>query len=267
LIQRSPWETNQLAAGDYTIGIVAVDTGGRESANPKFVFSSLGDPRIQNALVVQNENRIGFPGTKNFCFVESDTTYLVPDGTGTWDGLAAETWDSWDDWNYLPVAAMDYITEPINLGGVVAFDPIVQVTAGGTVVIEEAHSDDDITYTSFTALAGVVTAQYIKIKVSITTPDLSGITNMQTILSADTIEEEIIDFDTSTISSPAGDFRLPITKGFTLITTVQLALQNVGGGWSWEVIDKNPSTGPRIKIYNNTPSLADATIDAVIKGL
>ena len=68
LIQRSPWETNQLAAGDYTIGIVAVDTGGRESANPKFVFSSLGDPRIQNALVVQNENRIGFPGTKTDLF-------------------------------------------------------------------------------------------------------------------------------------------------------------------------------------------------------
>ena len=270
LIMRSPWETNQLAAGDYTLCIKAVDTGGRESLNEKCVISSLGDPRIQNALIVQNETRIGFPGTKTDCFVESDTTYLVPDGTGTWDNLEFESpndWDGWDAWNYEPVASMVYETVAIDVGAIVSFDPIVTVTAGGSVVIEEAHSDDDISYTSFAALSGVVTTRYIKIRVTITTPDLSGITNMQTILSADTIEEEIIDWATSGDGAPVGDFRLPITKGFTLITTVQIALQNVGGGWTWEVIDKDASLGPRIKIYNSTPALADATIDAVVKGL
>ena len=38
-------------------------------------------------------------------------------------------------------------------------------------------------------------------------------------------------------------------------------------GWSWELIDKNTAIGPRIKIYNASNALADANIDATVRGL
>jgi hypothetical protein len=46
-----------------------------------------------------------------------------------------------------------------------------------------------------------------------------------------------------------------------------IALQNVGAGWSWELIDKDTSVGPRVKIYNSSNTAADATIDALVRGI
>lgn len=271
LVAASPWETNSLAAGDYQIAIKAVDTGGRESDNANYISSSLGDPRIENALIVRNDGRLGWPGTKTDCYADTATQWLLPDGDGTWADLSTETWASWLEWNFDPVSSMEYETEAIDLGAIVNFDPLVSVTAGGSVTITETHSDNGSSWSSPAAVGDALTTRYIKIKVAITNPELDGITNMQIILSADTIEEEITDWDTSNDGAPVGDFRLPITKNYTLITTVQIALQNVGSQFTWEVIDKDATLGPNIKIWDNgatpSPALTDCTIDAVVKGL
>jgi len=50
------------------------------------------------------------------------------------------------------------------------------------------------------------------------------------------------------------------------LNQVSITLQNVGPGWSWQLIDKDVSLGPRIKIFNGLAA-ADCTIDAYIKGV
>ena len=162
---------------------------------------------------------------------------------------------------------MDYETPSIDLGAIVTFDPLVTVTAGGSVTITETHSDNGSSWSSPAAVGVALTARYIRIKVAITTPDLEGIQNLQIILTADTIEEEITDWPTSNDGAPVGDFRLPITKTYTVITSVQIAMQNVGQGWTWDVVDKDASLGPNIRIWNGSGNPADCTIDAVVKGL
>jgi hypothetical protein len=115
-----------------------------------------------------------------------------------------------------------------------------------------------------------VDARYIDIRVT-STGTFPKLKTMRTILSAALTQELLEDVVTSALTGSydlgVGNVRLPITKPFTVIKSVKVTLQNVGGGWSWELIDKNTSVGPQIKIYNNTPSLADATIDADIQGL
>jgi len=268
LIKTSPWETNQLASGDYQLAIKAVDTGGRESENAKYISSSLGDPRIANALIVEDHYRLGWPGTKTDCHVESDTGYLAPDGQDTWADLT--TWSAWTGWNLNPVTSMVYTTDVIDVGASVVYEPIVTAQIdGGTLTIEERHGETgtpDGTWSSWTAVGGTVEARYVQVRVTAATPAVTGLESMQVILSANTIEEVISDLDTSTISAPTGSFNVPLNKTFSLITSVQMALQNTGAGWTWEVINKSTS-GPLIKIYNGSGTLADATVDIVVKGL
>ena len=269
LLQTAPFESNLLAKGNYQIAIVAVDTGGRESANPLFINSSLGDPRIKNALVVDDARSAGWPGTKTNCWV-NELDDLVPTSADTWDTLPA-TWDAWTSWNMNPSSPLIYEHLTADMGAIVAYTPLTTVSvASGTLLIEERHGNVlpiDGTWTSYTVAGDVVTSRYSQIRVTVTTPPVTGLTSMLTIFSADTIEDDIQDLDTSTLPVEAGGgIRLPLTKTFSLIGTVQLALQSVGSGYTWELIDKNPSLGPWVKIWNGT-TLAYPVIDANIKGL
>ncbi len=142
--------------------------------------------------------------------------------------------------------------------------------AAGSVTVEESHSNDNVSYTAFAAAGTQITARYVKIKVTVAGGSIPSITSMNIKLSGNTITEEINDLDTSTLTGSyrigTGDIRLPIANAFTQITQLQVTLQNVGAGWSWELIDKDVAVGPRIKIYNASNALADATIDAYVRG-
>jgi hypothetical protein len=47
-------------------------------------------------------------------------------------------------------------------------------------------------------------------------------------------------------------------------------LQNVGAGWSWELISKtqivNSEPAAEFKVYNSSGTLANATIDVELRG-
>lgn len=274
LVTVSPWETNQLAAGDYQIAIKAVDTGGRESTNALYISSTLGDPRIQNALIQEDVFKAGWPGFSNAgtsnVWIEPETGYLTPTSQDTWDTIPA-TWDAWTEWDMNPSTPMMYEHDVIDVGAAVAYEPLVTVQLdGGTVAVEERHGNTatpDASWSAYAAVGGVVTARYVQIRVTVTSPPSNGLTGMLVILSADTQEEEVTDLDTSTLTpETGGGVRIPITKSFNLITRVGLSLQSVGSGYTWEVIDKNTSTGPWVKIWNGS-TLAYPVIDANVKGL
>ena len=101
--------------------------------------------------------------------------------------------------------------------------------------------------------------------------DYVFVRDMYVILSADPVIETLEDIATSDLSTTyrlaAGNIRLPITEDFAVIKHVNVKLQSVGAGWSWELIDKNIDPGPRVQIYNSTGGLRDALIDARIQGV
>jgi len=267
LLKASPFETNQLAAGTYTFASKNVDKAGNESAAAVFITSvTIGDPRIGGSIEDFKEEP-AWTETKTNAIVDGATGWLVASGSGVWNDIPT-TWDAWNGWIVTPSGSIQY-ERKIDVGIITTFIPLVTVVAD-SVVIEEAHSDVDSGYSSFAAVGPEISARFIKIRVTVT-GSFPKIKAMRTILSADLIEEIIEDLDTSTLTGAydlgVGNIRLPIVNTFSVIKKVDVSLQNVGPGWSWELIDKDTSVGPNIKIYNATPALADATIDATIKGV
>lgn len=265
------WERNILAAGSYTFGIKAVDTSGNESTNALLIDITLPDPRILEVISFADLFTDGWSGSKLDCFVAGDLGYLTASDQNDWTDPG--TWNAFTSWSQDPILSIAYQHTTFDNGAVVAFTPLVSLTHNGdTTLIEERHSPDDSTWTSWTTVGPLITDRYIQIRFIIT--KASGTIEVSAgsiILSGTPISEIIEDLDTSTLTGDfdlgVGNIRLPITKTYTAIRHVFITLQNTGGGWSWELVDKDTTIGPNIKIYNATPALADANIDAQIIGV
>ena len=268
VIKASPFETNQLASGQYTFLIKAVDVAGNESQTAKAVISTIGDPRLGGALIQINCQALGWPDVKTDCTVDQNTLYLEANGTKTWADFATDAIE-WVDWtagfNRVPENPIQYEHGGVDVGAIVSFTPLVTFQGRGTPTITEAHSDTDSGYSSFTAITGPITARWFKIRVSLADTE-PLFENLIIIADAKAQTEDLIDVDMTTLTGSTGDRTLNLNKSFNVITSVAIALQNVGAGWSTEIINKN-STGPNIKVYNGSDVLSDATIDVVIRGI
>lgn len=196
------------------------------------------------------------------------TGWLVADGAGTWLTLPS-TWSGWTSWNATPKSPIVYFRE-VDAGAVIKFVPLVSVDADGTVLVEEQHSTDGITYSPYALIVGQLETRFIRVRVTVTGA-YPKIRTMRTILSASPIVEIIEDQNSALLVGAyrigTGDIRVPITKLYSSIKKVDVALQSVGAGWSWELIDKDKTVGPRIKIYNSSNVAADAVFDATVTGI
>lgn len=264
LITTFPYESNQLAAGTYSFALTAVDTTGNES-DPLYSEATLGDPRLGSVAYSEYPASLGWPGTKTDCYVTHEGS-LEANSSGTWDDETS--WDTFVTWMSGAASPIVYEHTEIDLGFELTFTPLISMLGAGVPVFEVNYSLNGIDYSGWEA-PSLVTARYLKVRATLT-GTACFMKQMAILLSAATITEEINDLDSSGLSATyrpaAGDFRLPITKSFSHISQVQIALQSVGPGWSWELIDKDISVGPRIKIYNSAGTLADANIDAFIRG-
>lgn len=268
VLKAAPFETNQLAAGVYTFAAKNVDRAGNESADPLFITSvELSDPRFAGALGDFKEDPLWL-GTKVDCHIDLGTGWLVADGTATWTTLPA-TWAGWTSWNHSPKSPIQY-SSLIDIGAVFTFIPLVTVMGDGVQTIEEQHSDDGMSYSSYAAVGPQVSCRYIRIRVSVS-GSYPKMKTMRIILSAKTIAEYIEDQNSASLAGAyrigTGDVRVPIIEAFSSIKKVDITLQSVGAGWSWELIDKDTTVGPRIKIYNSSNTLADAVFDATVIGI
>lgn len=259
----SPWETNLLAAGDYTLAIKAIDTSGNESINEAIIQSTLGDPRIANSLKTVNPHNAGWQGTITDGVI--DANGIIAIGNYEWDDLT--TWDAWFCWQKNWSTQVTYEHTVIDVGASVSFVPLITADTVGTQLIEISTSDDDVTYSEWHVPDGIEATRYIKIRIMVTyTPAPPQINRLAIILSGEVLEETVIDSNTATWAGSASAGRIiPIQKTYALITNVNLALQSVGAGWTWEVLSKS-NTGPIIRIYNNGAA-ADAVVDVNIKGI
>ena len=277
MVLSSPYETAQLPAGTFTFGVAAVDTSGNVSGTPKVVEATLGDPPILGSLTQLDLVREGWSGQKISCSLGSVFGDLVGDTAAGQQWANMITWATHPNWIFASVSAWEYRHEDgaggalIDLGFDGLFTPLLSLTTvNANVTVTYNYKTDAGAYSGWVGVTGPITARYIRIRIEVAVPDTgraSVINQAFFIAAAQPIEEVVNDLDTSTLGAPAGDFRVPITETYAVITAVQVIFQNTGGGWSYEVIDKDPSLGPRIKTYNATPALADATIDAVVRGL
>jgi hypothetical protein len=267
LITASPFETNQLAAGTYTFAIKAFDDDGIESSNATYITADLGDPRLAGVLISALPHLQGWSGTLTDCHIDPEENVLSANEIETWADRT--TWTGWGRWLGTTLSPIRYEHSVIDLGAPVPFTPLVSAIVNGTMTLEECHSVDGVTWSAWGAPGARVTARYIKVRITVA-GTLAQVLALDIKLSAAAVSEEINDCATSALTGAyriaVGDIRLPIVKSYSLVTQVQIALQNVGAGWSWELVDKDSSVGPRIKIYNASNVLADATIDALIRG-
>lgn len=273
----SPFEFNLLSEGDYRFAIKAFDRGGRESVNAVYVIAELPARRLGTILRTDSPRGQGWPGTLTTCRIESSDNSLVGTTNTTWDS-ASGTWDSYNDtWFFDTVDAFSYQYSTIDLGLLLSVTVDVQTiteSASSTTSTEIRYSSTTDTEGAYSAWeningSGLITARYIQIKTTVT--NVGGIpklNNMNIYIGGDSIVDYFRLLDTSGLSVVAGGgVRIPIRSNFQQITDVNVSLQSVGSGATWEFIDLDSTNGPHIKMYNSGGTLIYPFISAQVIGV
>lgn len=171
----APWETARpIKNGTYTFGIKAVDVAGNVSENALLIEVELEVWPV-GLIWQESPKAMRWPGTKTACFENGNLDYagvgeLEATGTLTWATTPAD-WDSWTDWPDGLSGTMVYEHTVIDVGSIVTMFPEVwQSSESGGVLVEERHSDDNITYTSYATLTpgASFSARYVQIRVTLT---------------------------------------------------------------------------------------------------
>lgn len=285
LLVSSPFETNELAAGTWSFGVKAIDSSGNESATALTITATIGDPRLREVLLSQIEEDLPWTGTLTDCFVTPSNHLLAAAGAGgdiaglpaTISGLAATIGAMG-----ARVTPLRYETAVFDLGGDVSFTPVVSAEADGTATIEmRTHTSaegSDVSSEAWIAVATVSAERYIQIRVSVA----GGAPRLKSLVSLFDGETVVEDFEDVAVGSEsaawfervaAGHFRIASQDRLAAISAATLrAIQNVGAGYSWELISKsatvtgNSNPAAEFKVYDSGNTLADATVDVEIKG-
>lgn len=102
--------------------------------------------------------------------------------------------------------------------------------------------------------------------------DILTASQFVTMLRAEPVEQFLNDLNTATVAGGnrfgVGDIRLPIEVGrFRVITGVAVTFNGVGAGFSWELVDRDVTVGPRVRLYGPDDLPADAVIDVFVRGV
>lgn len=278
LHKAGPWESNDLPAGTYTFAIKTVDSSGNESEAALFQQVVLGDPRLQNVIVEQFEHP-AWTGTKTDCFVDTDGS-LRALSDGDWDDLPA----TWDDlpasWDTILTNRSPIVYEPavIDVGLDLSFTPLVSVAATGTVTLEmkTGTTADGAPTGSWVSLGRVTGARYLALRLTIAGSAPAAAT-MTIVLDTEAAAELFDDVDTATATADwfdgiaAGHFKIGSKGALAAISQARItALQNVGPGWTWELISKAETVDGQVaaefKTYDGSGTLADAVVDIELRG-
>ncbi len=287
LLISSPFETNELAAGQLTFGIKAFDSSDNDSAQDIQITATLGDPRLKNVLIQRVEHTLLWPGVLTDCFLAPENVLeAVFSGSPAddWDSLPA-TWDALaSTWRGIVGNATPLRYETpvpvIDLGADTTFTPIVTVEGVGTITNEmRTHTSaegSDLSAEPYVALAQVVSERYIQIRTSIAGATPVAIT-MTTLLDGEVVVEDFEDINTATESGAffnliaAGHFEVGTNGDMSAITQAQItAIQSVTVPHTWTLLSKskvvNGNPAAEFKIFDDTGTLVNATIDLSIKG-
>ncbi|VBB09660.1 tip attachment protein j [Lucifera butyrica] len=284
LIVASPFETNALRSGVFTVMVKAVDNSGNESENVASVTIGLGDEIVNNVIFEQDVKAGGFPGTKTNCSVIGG--FLVADDTGgamyPADLKAAmypidsapfysERW-----------AAMTYEDAFLSDGdGTLTFN---LATDGNSQIFYRQRypypiygSDNDLMFPDDTKLM-YQEGPYVSYSGKVQTNGNSihdvrltigaGITQGIVRRFAAVVDVEDESEILNDIAILAAGMRLPITKTYRVIRNVNVTIQDSGGATAltFRLADKDVS-GPFITLYDKDNIAVAGVIDAQIQGI
>lgn len=149
IVLASPWETaSPVTEGPHTIGIVAVDVTGQESAHPKLIEVTLGPASGPGLLLQRIEAALAWPGIRAGATLDGDA---LTGGAG------------------LP-SALSYALPVIDLGADIAVDVDVAAygVAGTAAIAMQTGLAADGAAAGVAVPTGAVTARYIAITVTVT---------------------------------------------------------------------------------------------------
>lgn len=272
--EASPWEANEPAAGDWWFGIKAVDSSGNESTNAVWVRRRLGPARQDGVVFSHDAVEEGWPWSITDAYVSNDG-YLWGRGQAAWDELPA-TWDAWTTWTIAPVTAIAYESPAIDIGAIVDIqaDAVVQAVSGD-VAVSVKYSQDGVTWSAWQELSRrTLAGRYFKFRATLEVGagTIPVLTSALFSLRAEAIVHHIEDLYTVSLDPvyrvAAGDVRLPVpAELFGVIRGVAVTFNGAGAGWTWELVDRSPVLGPRVRLYNGSSVMSDARIDATIRGI
>lgn len=198
---------------------------------------------------------------------------LEVEDASTWATIPG-TWDAWTAWNSDPGSSFVYTFREIDAQFIHDFEVEIETQGHGDRLIEVDWSDDGSSYNGWANYNDLrdrtIRARFFRVRVTVTGSGVLTLCRLVIMLRAETLEETIDDLATASVRGARrfgpGDVRLPVQEAFQLIRSVSLTFNGMGAGWSWEVVDRSLE-GPRVRIYNPAGQLADAVVDAVIRGL
>lgn len=283
VLQSSPSELNVPPAGTWRFGLKAMDAAGNESVNAILIDRTLGQPRLEGVAFSDDARLAGWPGTKTDCFVSGPQRFLEAVDDATWSNLSGTygiaDWASFTRWNVDPRSPIVYEHPPLDAGIAFDFSPDAVYEADGSALVEVAWSTDGVAYSAWTdvfvARRTSVRARYLKARITVAATGPAPVPLIRSFLvlmRAQPVVHEVQDLNTAALNPlqvlAVGDVRLPVPDGrFSLIRVVSLTFNGMGPGYSWELVDRDPVLGPRVRLYNAQDVLTHATIDAVIRGL
>ena len=172
-----------------------------------------------------------------------------------------------------------YTTPQIDIGFPASFTPNLTYDALGTVTLEQRTGTAPLTSEVYGPISNVQGKRYSQFRMTVTgtTP---YVRSLLVYLDAKMAEDLFEDISLAGTLPPGvekiatGRFKVETRGLITRITTAQVAaLQNVGVGWTWEVISKATTLSGRsapaaeFKIYNGSGVLADAIVDISLRGV
>lgn len=273
----SPVESNQLLAGEYTFACRSRDSSGNLSA-ALYVQADLPGRRLGDTVDERDEASDGWTGTLTDCHI-NDANTLEADNQDTWDDLS--TWDAWTRWNSNPASPIEYITPVRDLGGVITGLLDVTLVADGTTTVELRYSqtsDDPVAdpgeWSAWGDPSLGFTARYYQVRVEVAASmgdPVPLITALGYLVSAPITREYLNDVDISALTGSyrigTGDVRVPLSNTYSNILTLHITVQDGGtSGWTWDVVDKTLTYGPRVKFWLNGTPADPALVDFYFEG-
>lgn len=265
---QSPVESNQLLAGEYTFACRSIDTSNNGST---LLYDQIELPgrRLGDVVAEYDEAGAGWPGTCTDCSVYVLENIIVADNGDTWATHA--TWGAWSAWNSDPASPIEYLTVVRDLGTVVTGLLDASLAALGVPVVELRYSltsndpiADPSDWSAWQDASLQFTGRYFQLRVEITADGgnpIPTITGLSYLVSAPLVREYINDLDISTLTGSyrigTGDIRVPLENTYTYLLRMGVIIQDASAGtWSWQMVDKDLTFGPRVQFKLNG-TLAD----------
>ncbi len=283
LLSSSPWQVHRfsLPYGSFVAAIVAVDTSGNESL-PTYISAELLRHTwpLDRVLYIDQPMVSGWAATKNL-LLEADGSLTSIDNR-TWDNI--QSWDDMSAWGGHADTSPDSVmltSKVIDLGAVYSEFTMASrfaVNGHNKILIsryfkrEASDSWRRYTYTyrgtSQPSNTARITfpARYLYYTVELFRDPAAPVITVGDLLVQILrrgIEQTIwLDVDTSAWSGSADTGRV-IPTDLSSVSQIQIALQSVGPGWSWEIVSKSP---PTIRIYDSNRQPQDAVVDVYLTG-